>query len=460
MSASLVHESLLERNVPRMYIGTVTKVSRLEGSPVQDFVNNTLNPKEILFSVGDIITNARAIPLELSNEVVEGNKVLIFSLELIYNNTFYYQPIRFNDSDNQTIYMKYGNSELRFLPVDGSYTDVKLAGGKSVISINPSQGTIRLDSDLGGIGINSRSGLLDIRNDDTSLKEVLEKIVSSVRDLKVLTDKGPAGITPDTTSNLLDVNLEISKLLGPVEDTRLFPHVPEDTYSVEYASDIVNDLGVNILNDHGDPDPPSLITNLQNMFPPDPVIQPSNPSEIPIISTISPVLTPRVFPTEEECKTYDPTRDVQLSPNFKLSSVSTKALFPHKLKSQRGLNKNDIVKNLQIVCLNILEPIKARYPNMRINSGFRGNPSLSGGRVSQHETGQAVDLQFVGFNFQQYFDAAEWVIQNVAFDQFIFEHGKSIWFHISCKPQSGTNRANILTMLNNRYESGIKLYYN
>lgn len=456
--ASRIHEGLLESNETRIYVGQVTEVMRYETGEVKDFIGNSLNPKEILFNVGEIIKGAKARPLELSNEVKKGDLVLIFSMELLYNNSFFYHPIRFNDTENNTLYMKYGNSELRFIPKDGSNTDVKLAGGKSVISLNPEMGTIRLDSDSGGIGINAHRGMVEISNNETSLKKILELLVDKVTDLKVLTPHGtPASLTPDSISGLMDVSLEISKLLGNVTDTSLYPHIPEDTYTVEFAAEAVNEMGRNFLNDHGDPDPPKVITNLQEMFPEDEEVTPTDPNELPIISTVVPK---RITPSqpEDEAK-YDPNKDIQLSENYWLSQVTTKALFPHKLKAQRGLSKDDLVKNLQHVAVNLLEPIRAKYPNLRINSGFRGNPSLSGGRVSQHEVGEAIDLQFPGITYRQYMQVAEWVIQNTSFDQLIFEHGKSIWLHISSK-RTGSNRATTLTMKNGRYESGIKLYYN
>lgn len=460
MSASVVHESILERNISRMYLGTVTQVSRYENPTVNDYVNSPLNPKEILFSVGNIITNSRAVPLELNNEVNVGDSVVIFSFELVYNNTFYYHPIRMNTEDNNSIYMKYGNSEVRLIPQDSSFTDLKIAGGKSVISFNTEVGNIRLDSDSGGIAVNSREGLLDIRNDQTSLKTILNNLVNAVRDLQILTPHGtPAGLTPSSTSALVDINLEISKLLGPVDDTSLFPNIPLDTYSVEYSVDVVNETSSYILNDEGDPNPSPTITNLQNMFPSEPEVVPE--TGLPEVSTITPVNTPRVFP--DPLAKYNTNKDVKLTDNYWLSNLTTKALFPHRLKAQHSLSRDQLTQNLQTLALNVLEPIRSQYPTLRVNSGFRGTPSLPGGRVSQHEVGQAVDIQFPGFTPSQYFDVAEWVVQNVSFDQLIFEHSsrtRSIWLHISCKPKGQSNRYRTLTMLNNRYESGIKRYYN
>lgn len=452
-AASIIHESLLEANQTRIYLGNVQSVQRSEGPPVVDFLGDNLNPKEILFNVGSIVTGAKARPLELCNEVNVGDPVLIFSLELIYNNTFFYSPIRRNESDNDSLYMKYGNSELRFIP-DGSDTQVKLASGKSVISVNPEVGSIRLDSDAGGIGIHAHGGPVNIQNNEMSMRDLLGNFIDAVSGLKVLTSQGPAGLTPSSIRDLMGVSSDMTKLLGKVPETHLYPHLPSDTYSVEFAAEVVDLVGIHSLNDEGDPNPSKSITALQGMFNRQPDQIPS--TGFPIVSTVTPIQTPRVYPTTKA--TYSTREDVKLTTNFWLSQVSTKALFPHKLKAQHGRSKDDLTSNLQIVALNLLEPILAKYPSIRINSGFRGTPSLKGGRVSQHETGSAVDLQFPGFTNQQYFEAAEWIVQNVAFDTLIFEHGKSIWIHLTCKPKISDNRYRTLTMLNGKYESGIKRY--
>ncbi len=148
--------------------------------------------------------------------------------------------------------------------------------------------------------------------------------------------------------------------------------------------------------------------------------------------------------------------------DVRLRTLSLDCTFPHKLKEQRGLTVEDIVCNLKAVAQNLVQPIKEKYPNVRINSGFRGTPSIPGG-VSQHEKGEAIDIQFDGITPLGYLPITEWIVNNVAFDQIIFEHGNSIWLHISYK-RIGTNRKKKLTMIKKggrtTYEAGIKCYYN
>jgi hypothetical protein len=123
-----------------------------------------------------------------------------------------------------------------------------------------------------------------------------------------------------------------------------------------------------------------------------------------------------------------------------------------------GLSEEDIVCNLKNVAENILEPLKAKYPNVKVNSAFRGTPSLAGGKVSQHQKGEAIDIQFTGISPSGYLPIAKWIAGTLPFDQMIFEHGNSIWLHISCK-RGGPQRKKLTTMYKGNYESGLKLYY-
>lgn len=119
----------------------------------------------------------------------------------------------------------------------------------------------------------------------------------------------------------------------------------------------------------------------------------------------------------------------QLSPNFTLAQLTTNtAISNYSLIPQGGLTTNQIVCNLRLLCINILEPLKASNPTMFITSGFRH------GSGSQHTKGQAVDVQFGGFSFQDYWDLAKNVKNSLPYDSFIYEYGNSVWFHLSYIP--------------------------
>lgn len=152
----------------------------------------------------------------------------------------------------------------------------------------------------------------------------------------------------------------------------------------------------------------------------------------------------------ELAETYSPA--LQLSPSYTLGAVSSGAVVTHSaVVAQRGLKKGEIVCNLRSLCLTSLEPIKAQYPNMFVTSGFR-----TGSGTSQHEVGQAADLQFQGLSKKDYFAVAQWIRDNVSFDQLILEYkttGTGMpWIHVSCN-QKG-NRKQVLTMMNHKVIGG------
>ena len=89
-----------------------------------------------------------------------------------------------------------------------------------------------------------------------------------------------------------------------------------------------------------------------------------------------------------------------------------------------------VVNNLAGLALNVIEPIKAKYPSMLITNTYRHGASIGGG---QHGTGQAADLQFRGVGAHDYFEIAQWINKNIPYDQLLLEYlpGKTVWVHIS-----------------------------
>lgn len=104
------------------------------------------------------------------------------------------------------------------------------------------------------------------------------------------------------------------------------------------------------------------------------------------------------------------------------------------------------IERAKLVCENCFEPIRAKVgAPIRINSGFRSgalNRAIGGATTSQHSLGEAIDLDLHDR------DLFEWVIDNVEFDQLIFEGGttdKADWFHISYR--KGRLRKQVLRMV-------------
>jgi hypothetical protein len=223
-----------------------------------------------------------------------------------------------------------------------------------------------------------------------------------------------------------------------------------DVYSISNAYNAINIAGIGILTDENDVSYDTVVRTTAARLPRE--VPLSAISNNPISSTVS---ASNVSAILRDCTALT-TYDSNLSSKFKLAHLTTRAVFPHTIRAQRGLTIQQIVCNLQHVCQNILEPISDRYPNMFITSGFRQGDA---GTTSWHTTGSAVDIQFRGFSPRDYLPVAEWIIQNIPFNTFIFEHGRSIWFHIDL-PKTTTPQRKILTMYRGQYFPGITLYYN
>lgn len=230
--------------------------------------------------------------------------------------------------------------------------------------------------------------------------------------------------------------------------------IPDDNNTVDGSREVVASTGIHVLNDEGQKASPQIES-----------VKSQLPADKPEFEEIT---TAQEQEVEENVKestnvicngggntNVDYTAD--LTQNYKVRSLSIDPIFKHKIRAQHGLSTDDIVCNLKNTASNLLEPIRAQYPRVRVNSAFRGTPSIVG-KVSQHEIGEAVDIQVPGFTPSQYLDLAKWIAENTSFDQLIFEHGNSIWLHISTK-RNGGNRKQKLTMYKGKYESGIKSYY-
>lgn len=450
----VVHERILDNNKQKFYLGKVKKVARKELPTVNDALGNELLDLEIIFNVGELIVGAKAMPLNVTSEINEGDEVIIISFESIFNSHYYYYPVRQVSKDHKTIHMTYGNSEIEFMPVDKTNTDLIIASGKALVILESKNQKVNIKSGYGGIQLNSSSGQVDIKNNKFKLSKLMQTFIDTLTDLTVLTPQGPAKLIPADVAKLVKIGQNFSMLLGDVDESDYDPHLPNDTYSMEFVAKAVGETGIHFLNDEDDSDPGEKINSLTAQLPED-----TPPKEVtgapPESSSVEAIK--EIEEIDELCgldSNLSPA--TVLSTNFKLGDVTTKPTFPHKLKSQHKHSQQQIACNLKLVALNILEPIKAKYPNMQINSGFRGTPSLKN-KISQHEIGQAVDLQFPGMTPKEYLEAAKWVTENILFDQFIFEHGNSIWFHLSFR--SNSNRRKLMTMYKRKYETGIKLYY-
>lgn len=159
--------------------------------------------------------------------------------------------------------------------------------------------------------------------------------------------------------------------------------------------------------------------------------------------------------------------DQQLSPNYTLSRLSCSAPAAQffiplegvpKTARGRTFTRQQIIENLRALAINILEPIRAAFPTtINVTNAYRDK-----GDSSQHEIGEAVDIQFFDIagtienqNIQMLKRAQD--IQKIlarknGYDQFLLEYktdnGGRPWIHISYR-KDGKNRREVKTFLNN-----------
>jgi hypothetical protein len=125
-----------------------------------------------------------------------------------------------------------------------------------------------------------------------------------------------------------------------------------------------------------------------------------------------------------------------------------------KIVDKLGLRADEIYCNLKALCENVLDPIKEKYPNVRINSGLREENTKS-----QHNIGQAVDVSFPDLTRAQLYDRVKEIQQLVPYDQLLLEYltpGGAGWIHISYK--AGQNRRQYFTMHNHKRVSDINTF--
>lgn len=224
--------------------------------------------------------------------------------------------------------------------------------------------------------------------------------------------------------------------------------LPENPYQFVFAKPVLIDAGSNAPND----DPESNVIDYGTTDTPPVPVDESKPADT------TPASVDQGKPIE--CGNYkvDPIDYGQsLSANFTIRNLSIGAVFAHNIVPQNGLSVSDIICNLKGLAENILEPLRVRYPGFRINSGFR-----KGTGTSQHNKGMACDLQWANFSPADYTPVAEWMRANLPFDQLIFEHGNSIWIHVSYNRTAGKQRGAILTYypkVSPNYKPGLTNYY-
>ncbi|RYU94119.1 D-Ala-D-Ala carboxypeptidase family metallohydrolase [Emticicia agri] len=135
---------------------------------------------------------------------------------------------------------------------------------------------------------------------------------------------------------------------------------------------------------------------------------------------------------------------MNLSPHFTLAEmIRSESASRHGIDNTPNATQT---KNLQNLCINVLEPLRTLVGKpINVSSGFR-NPTLNsligGSPTSQHMKGEAADISVEGFTTEQLFLLI--ISSSLPFDQIIQEFNS--WVHISYKK---TNRREALRVTKN-----------
>jgi zinc D-Ala-D-Ala carboxypeptidase len=160
-------------------------------------------------------------------------------------------------------------------------------------------------------------------------------------------------------------------------------------------------------------------------------------------------------PTAAPAMITPDTSSVSTSGSFKLSKYFTLAQLTASemggpVRAQYGQSAEQIVTNLMYLATNVLDPVYDKVGGkMRISSGFRSRIPKGSSGGSQHNIGQAADIQFPDMGADQYYHVAQWIRDNLDYDQLIFETtSHSMWVHVSYKPSG--NRRSCFSMHNHK----------
>jgi len=150
---------------------------------------------------------------------------------------------------------------------------------------------------------------------------------------------------------------------------------------------------------------------------------------------------------------------MKLSKHFTLQEF-TKSQTATRLGLKNQPNPEHIVR-LEALCENVLEPVRVIFGiPFSPSSGYRSPElckAIGSKPTSQHARGEAVDFEVPGLSNR---DVAQWIVDNVDFDQLIlefYEEGdpNSGWIHVSYV-DGDKNRKEVLTLTKeNGYQFGL-----
>lgn len=139
----------------------------------------------------------------------------------------------------------------------------------------------------------------------------------------------------------------------------------------------------------------------------------------------------------------------QLTEHFTLEELTTSPTA-----KKLGLSNTptpEHIENMRYCCEKILEPVRAKFGPVTINSSYRApavNKAVGGSKTSQHVNGQAIDYEVKGVDNKV---VADWVADNLEFDQVILEFyssgdKNSGWVHTSIKKEGGNRKQRLIAI--------------
>ena len=137
---------------------------------------------------------------------------------------------------------------------------------------------------------------------------------------------------------------------------------------------------------------------------------------------------------------------MQLSKNFSLSEMTKSDTAARKGIENTPTDQHK--ESMKLLCDKILQPVREHFAkSVRVTSGYRSEAlceAIGSSKTSQHAKGQAADFEITGIDNKE---LAEWIIDNLEFDQIILEFynegdTNSGWVHCSYKMHD--NRKQVL----------------
>jgi hypothetical protein len=148
---------------------------------------------------------------------------------------------------------------------------------------------------------------------------------------------------------------------------------------------------------------------------------------------------------------------MKLSANFSLAEL-TKT----NVRQFDNTPSMQVIENLQVLVDNVLQPIRNKFGQVTVTSGYRSpevNKAIGGSATSDHCFGFAADFEVAGVDNKE---LARWVVDNLKFKQLILEfYTKGVpdsgWVHVSYDKTNLTQKVMTATKVGGRtvYSPGI-----